>query len=65
MKKQVMKINENQLTKIVKESIKRVLKEDTGFKFKEGDKVIIRSKKGNFEGTIEDYDYNPVSYAKE
>jgi hypothetical protein len=28
MKKQVMKINENQLTKIVKESIKRLLKEE-------------------------------------
>ena len=65
MNKKVIKINENQLTKIVKESIKRLLKEDTGFKFKEGDKVIIHSKKGNFEGTIEDYDYNPVSYAKE
>ena len=36
MKKQVIKINENQLTQIVKESVKRLLKEDTGFKFKEG-----------------------------
>ena len=35
MKKQVIKINENQLTQIVKESVKRLLKEDTGFKFKE------------------------------
>ena len=34
MKKQVIKINENQLTQIVKESIKRLLKEDTGLKFK-------------------------------
>ena len=39
--KKVIKINENQLTNIVKESIKRLLKEDTWFKFKEGDKVII------------------------
>ena len=36
MKKQVIKSNENQLTQIVKESVKRLLKEDTGFKFKEG-----------------------------
>ena len=36
MNKQVIKINENQLTQIVKESVKRLLKEDTGFKFKEG-----------------------------
>jgi hypothetical protein len=36
MKKQLIKINENQLTQIVKESVKRLLKEDTGFKFKEG-----------------------------
>ncbi len=61
--KKTIKINESTIKQLVLESLKRVLNEEYGFKFREGDKVIVHSKKnGDFEGTIDNYDYSMTTY---
>ena len=35
------------------------------FKFREGDRVIVHSRKGDFEGVVENYDYNIMTWKPE
>ena len=65
MTKKVIKLNESQLHNLITESVKRILNEDSAFKFREGDKVIVHSKKGDFEGEISDFDYSVTTFEKQ
>lgn len=35
------------------------------FKFREGDRVLVHGREGDFEGVVENYDYNMMSWKKE